>query len=443
MKPSRYNVTIDDLDDLIIFNTLTGALARCAPESARKAKALLAAPNDETIDERLRSALTDERFLVSDDMDELTIVKDRKRAGATDRNRLDLIVMPTLACNFRCTYCFEGHPKSAMSTAVQQSVARWMEREIPKHKLTILHWYGGEPLMGFDTIVALTQHATSLARRAGMELTAHATTNGYLLTEARIRALSGAGVFGYQITLDGAPVAHNRLRVLRNGRPTFDRVYQNIIKLVRADPHVSTTLRINFNSTNIETIPELLRMFPDDVRPRLHVVFEPIFGDEKVSAAGTVSAHSISAAMAEDYALAQELGYSVRQGLGQVSPRLVYCYAEREHQLIINHNGDVFKCSVSNFEPGERVGYIDVDGNLIRDEVRWGHYAGDSEFAPECEECAFLPVCMGGCRCARLKDGTTGSQCSLIPTNTTVLLKSIALGTLSEFFCAACRGHTR
>lgn len=118
------------------------------------------------------------------------------------------------------------------------------------------------------------------------------------------------------------------------------------------------SLRVNFNHTNLHSIPDLLQLFPKDVRPHLRVVFEPIFGHCSLSATQNLPSQEISCAIADYYSLAKELGYDIVLGGAVLNPgKLVYCYAERKHQFVINFTGDVFKCSVSCFDPGERVGY--------------------------------------------------------------------------------------
>ncbi len=54
--------------------------------------------------------------------------------------------MPTLPSDIHRTYCFHYHRVSGVSAATRQSIAQWMEREIPRQELAVLHWYGGEGL---------------------------------------------------------------------------------------------------------------------------------------------------------------------------------------------------------------------------------------------------------------------------------------------------------
>jgi uncharacterized protein len=274
----------------------------------------------------------------------------------------------------------------------------------------------------------------AVAEKAGTLAVLHITTNGYLLTHDRARELAEAGVRDYQITVDGPADTHNKLRVLRDGSETYDRVFHNICMLASSDPEVKITLRINFNHTNIDSIPELLRAFPPELRPQLRISFEPIFGDSRQSAVCNVAPNALSDKISGYSEQADALGYDIVFGLSAVHPgKLVYCYAERESQFIFNFNGDVFKCTVCDFDSAQCVGHLEDDGSLKRNDDQWKKWVNDDLFAPRCRSCVYLPLCMGGCRKTRMKTDQD-EECSLVATNASYLLKLIAFGGLQHAF---------
>jgi len=59
------------------------------------------------------SRLIEQKHLIEDGTDELDIVRARKLAGVMDANRLDVVLMPTLDCNFACEYCYENRCRPA------------------------------------------------------------------------------------------------------------------------------------------------------------------------------------------------------------------------------------------------------------------------------------------------------------------------------------------
>ena len=435
-RASRYNIEVsDDLTGrTVLFNSLYGSRTIFAAEELEAAHRVLQDPNGvPEVGFALRDALVRQKHLVEEGVDELELIRNRKRAGMEDVNRLDVIVMPTLDCNFACTYCYESHPPSIMSEATERSLRLWLEAEIPHHKVVLLSWFGGEPLMAYPRVLSLTRHAAETAARSGAGCVIHMTTNGYLLDEAKTRELVAAGLRDFQITIDGPRETHDRLRPRRDGSGTCDRVFRNVVYLARVDARVGVSLRVNFNHENLRSVPALLQEFPESVRPRLRLVLEPIFGGRCVSATENLPGNEISSALAEYYLLARELGYDVGHGTSVVSPgKLVYCYAEREGQAVVSFNGDVFKCSVADFSREPRFGFLREDGVLVK-EGRWDEWQnGLPMFDARCEACIHLPDCMGGCRKERLRQGENGSACTLVPTNTSYMLKQLAFGGFHE-----------
>ena len=53
-------------------------------------------------------------------------------------------------------------------------------------------------------------------------------TNGLLLTEEVVDRLIPCGLNGIKVTLDGDHDTHNRMRPLRGGQGTFDRIIENV-----------------------------------------------------------------------------------------------------------------------------------------------------------------------------------------------------------------------
>ena len=438
MKPSFYNITTTDPDtgDVILFNTLYGSTVSISNDEASAVTTLLARNKINIHNGRytkLIEYLARGKFLIDDAVDEIEIVRNRKRRGMQDRNRADVIIMPNMDCNFACPYCYERHDhRKRLSKTTEESIKAWLRTVIDDHKLVLLNWFGGEPLLSYKSILSIGAYALEYSTKQNVSLLSNITTNGYSFTDRLIKQLISINIHSYQITIDGPPRYHNKTRVLRSGKDTFDRILHNVIALAEASKKTKISTRVNFNHTNIYDIPELLSLLPSHIRPQLRIVFEPIFGESDQSATKNLPGTEISRAITDYYKLAEKMGFDVVYG-GLGVGKLCYCYAEREHQYIVDYNANVFKCSVSSFEPSERVGFITRDGQLIRDRRQWNKWFEMELFEEECEECRFLPLCMGGCRKDRVENRCTGSYCHLIPTNTSNALKSIAFGNFSEF----------
>ncbi len=143
--PSRFNLAFDGPENgsLVVFNTLRGAMLEFDAEESDSMRAALETGEVSRIPAALCEELVAHGILVPATLDELAAVKARKAAGVADLNRLDVVVMPTIDCNFRCVYCYEKHAESSMAGQVREALVAYLEREIPRFKGVMLHWYGG------------------------------------------------------------------------------------------------------------------------------------------------------------------------------------------------------------------------------------------------------------------------------------------------------------
>ena len=360
MKPSRYNIrtTNPDTAETVLFNTLYGSTAVIPRDELQEIVDLLENPGLDPSDEKYKTPhdfLVAGKYLIDDTTDEIAIVRNRKACGIADKNRLNVTIMPNLDCNFSCPYCYEKHSHAnRMNHEMENAVIKWLSSEMPQYKVVMLDWFGGEPTLSHRRILTIGRKAQELASEHDIQLMAHITTNGFALNQAMIEQFVEIGIFSYQITVDGPPDFHNKTRILTTGKGSFKQVHANIVNLARYDTRVKISLRVNYNQNNLHTIPQILGLFPSEIRPQLRIVYEPVFGKAELSATSNLSKEEISNSVSRYYELASSMGYDVRLG-GIGVGKLVYCYAERENQYVINFNGDVFKCNVSNFESSNRV----------------------------------------------------------------------------------------
>lgn len=413
MKASQFNLCTEDSDtgELLVFNTSSGSLIALPSERSDETRELLRSgsvcPSDASLD--MIESLSSHGFLVDEDLDEVEQVLSRLQLGIQDTNRLDVFILPNMNCNFACPYCYEDHRPSQMSSEVEERIIRWFRRIAPMFKVVLVSWFGGEPLLSFDSLVRIQTQIRAICADAGTHCNAHITTNGYLLTQQRAAALVDAGVLSYQVTMDGPPEVHNRSRVLRGSGDSYDRVFSNLCSLVDIHPQTNVKLRVNFDPSTLPRVPELLRAFPSHLRPRLHVVLEKLFGEDQLFIGA--SPKRVALLTEQMYDVARDLGFAVTTT--PLDPgKLTYCYADRENQFLFTHVGDVFKCTVSDFDSNDRLGYLDDDGTVTWEGNRRDEWMEVPAIDDECRSCTYLPMCMGGCRKVRHARGHASSDCT-------------------------------
>ncbi len=131
-------------------------------------------------------------------------------------------IEPTTICNLRCVQCDNPFiPKERVRHMTLPQFAVILDKLPYLRKLSLVGV--GETLLNPD-IVAMVR----LARARGISV--GFATNGTLLTEAKARALVGAGIDWINVSLDGAtPETFERIRV----GAKFSRVTDNVRSLVR------------------------------------------------------------------------------------------------------------------------------------------------------------------------------------------------------------------
>ena len=145
---------------------------------------------------------------------------------------MELTLFVDHQCNLRCTYCYNGEKFSRrMSREVLVEAARLA---LGKAR-DVLHvsFFGGEPLLHPEFIeVAATLFEREAERLApGLALRFIMNTNGTLLDDRAIRILSAPRQFLVNVSLDGAPEVHDKVRLTAGGKGTYDAVDRGLRRL--------------------------------------------------------------------------------------------------------------------------------------------------------------------------------------------------------------------
>ena len=114
------------------------------------------------------------------------------KALVSTRHPILVHLIVTRRCNLSCTYCFEY---DSVSKPVPAEELLQRVQRLSSLGTSIITISGGEPLMHPDL-----ERVVAHIRRRGMIVTV--ITNGYLLTEKRIKELNSAGLDYLQISID-------------------------------------------------------------------------------------------------------------------------------------------------------------------------------------------------------------------------------------------------
>ena len=180
-----------------------------------------------------------------------------------------LCFQATYACNLACRYCFVRHHYTdhentmsyeEMLKVVEEYQPLYQQNGQPYPDGYNVGWFGGEPLMNWETIYKLTQELTKRASQAGVQAKFHITTNGTLLTE-EIAEYCIEHHFSFIVSIDGRKEFHDANRTYSSGGGTFDDVMRGLRFL--ADAHKrkgipsNVTLRSTFDKKGCDIQQEL------------------------------------------------------------------------------------------------------------------------------------------------------------------------------------------
>ncbi len=322
---------------------------------------------------------------------------------------LSLIIAPTTGCNFDCPYCFEPKlsPKK-MTADIINSVIDFVKSHKDAKKLH-LTWYGGEPLLAFDSIKALYKRLTE----EGMpEIVYHGIiTNGYFFEGEVIEFFKENKLDKIQITLDGVKGRHDKTRALKSHKgPTFDRIIENIDKIYHSLPDTRIDIRVNIDKTNYKEFVELYRYFRDKYKDDSRVAPYPGLIREETEDGRSLCATSITTKeVSEFYRLLSEEGMDV-----SLFPKRNFkgCMMQAQGAYIIGPEGEIYKCWNDVSNPDAVVGNIKETD--LTNPSRFIKYAMQSSpYNDECKECMVFPLCDGGCSYHRYRNNFEGCNFEL------------------------------
>jgi uncharacterized protein len=154
------------------------------------------------------------------------------------------------SCNLRCTYCFYTEKENLYGSqapfrmppeVLESFIQQYIEcQDTPEVQFA---WQGGEPtLLGIDYFRSVKAYQEKYA--GDKKITNSIQTNGTLLTEDWCRFFKEHG-FLVGLSIDGPRKLHDRYRVKRNGRPTFNKVMSGVELLRKHKVSFNTLTVVN------------------------------------------------------------------------------------------------------------------------------------------------------------------------------------------------------
>lgn len=403
LKPSRFNVQVTTSEGwLLLWNTYSGSMNAFRPAQHDTVRALISQLTTANETMPIAKYLAKRGFLVPMEADELRRVQLAFGAENHRTDRLELILLASEDCNFRCTYCYEDFRRGTMRPDVREGIKNLVRSRLGALRELSVSWFGGEPLYGIAAIDDLGPFFASVATDAGLRYHSHMTTNGYLLTREVASRLLAWNINDFQITLDGLPEDHNCHRAARDGSSTFQKIFNNLCALAEREDRFTVVIRVNFDQQNAPGLDAFLHLlearFAND--DRFILAFHAVgqwggANDANLAVCGTDESYEVRKRLT---AAARKLGLHVtggwRPGLGAGEE---VCYAARPYNFIVGAHGDLMKCTIDLDKADHNVvGKIHSDGTLELDVDKmalWTEPAFERDSG--CQSCHMMAACQG------------------------------------------------
>ena len=319
-------------------------------------------------------------------------------------NQLNVTIIPTQGCNFRCIYCFEEHSNINMSDESESKILRFFDKNIKKYSSVKISWFGGEPLLEKNRVLRIMQRIKQACEREGIPVLADMITNGYLLDLDTFNALISSNVLFYEVTVDGFKNAHDKVRPLASGIGTYDVIVKNLINIQRnsSGKRYRIVIRTNLDKSNaddyLKFVEELEKILKGDKRFEFLCAKTTDWGGETIrnieNNLFSNRNEMASFPQHEDY---QNRKYSTStQSLSQMR-----CQAGKRHGFVIMPNAELHKCTKISYNSSDipcqtinKIGSIKSNGNVIFDEEKIAQFVSMPIPYEKCYTCTWFPICI-------------------------------------------------
>ena len=314
-------------------------------------------------------------------------------------------------CNLRCKYCFAstgdfGQGRKIMPPEIAKKAIDFViARSGVRHNIEV-DFFGGEPLMAWDTVTQTVDYARSLEEKYNKKFRFTITTNGLLLDEDK-RKYINENMDNCVLSLDGRREVNDEFRKTVAGTGSYDTIVPKFKALVdERDPNLDYYARGTFTSHNLDFAEDVLSI-ADAGFDRLSV--EPVTADP--GCGYDLTEDDLPKIEAEYDRLTDIMLERKKEGkpftffhfmvdLDQgpcVVKRLRGCGAGYEY-VALTPDGDIYPCHQFVGKDEFKQGSV-LDQSFNMDIAQ--KFAGMNIYSrPKCQKCWAKFYCSGGCSAA-------------------------------------------
>ncbi len=377
MKMSKYNIItpIENKQDFIVYNILN--------------KRLIRIPNENVLNHQWFKEKYVDFYDIGNEKIKKAYLFDSMKYQTS---RLNITLMMTMNCNFKCIYCFENDVrKYDFGSLEPEFVINWIINMLKKYKMKQLDlcFHGGEPLLEYEKIIFIAKQLKKYCIQNNLNYLFTIVSNGFLLTNNRSKNLREAGISIIQITLDGHKDAHDKRRFLKNGVGTFENIIKNIVDATDLKIYINVVYDLN-NYNDIFKLVDYLNdlKLHDKIGMIMINSTKPILKDNQLNewkSPEDFQARSKIALL--DYILSK--GFKIPFELNYQM-----CTMKQKNSFIYLPNKSIYKC-ISG--AGIKEFFICNLNDEYDDPVEKQYMLLYNDLNDKCSDCKYMPICNGSC----------------------------------------------
>lgn len=396
---SKYNIlSKSEKYGFLLFNTMSLAFIRINEQDIDMWKKLRETPDSYTNFQNY-DFLIKARILVDNQEDDLNVYLADVLKNRYNSSDMALTILPTRGCNFGCIYCYEqDRPNVLMNEQTEKAIVKFVCSNSNLKRLSVV-WYGGEPLLNFDSMVRLTK----MFKQLNIEYSAKIVSNGYLLTKEKADLMKDLVIRNIQITFDGSEEIHNQRRFLLGGQPTYRKIMDNLKYLLSINKEITIDIRTNIDRRNKDDYNKFYQDFKSEINDKRVTMYPGFVSDllssECVSPEFNISEGGYKAQFILD--IFDKYGIEIKSFLPKY--RRHSCVASKYFAFVIGPEGELYKCWRMVGNQKEAIGNVN-DGSF--DMVKFSKYliGADYTLDSKCLQCEFITLCGGGCPLVRMRN---------------------------------------
>lgn len=333
-----------------------------------------------------------------------------KTSKYEDGSNLAININLTPACNLKCTYCFAqggnyGSLEKTMKGDIIHDLAKLIQNNITGSRKVRFEFFGGEPLLNFNTIKEILQFSRDFSKRESVDFIHRISTNLTYMDDEIVNAL-GENNFIVSISIDGSKPVQDSLRPFKNNDGSFDVIMANIKRLRKRFPGLTIVGRMTIAQKEHSVFDNIKELITTDYFDYISIYPASIKNSKDMSNAYQYYF---------DDDIKQQLQYVIANysKLFELSPRFkgILEY-EKIYDQILNGKTSVSHCAAGgtyftisgdkSVVPchrlcGKKEFTLNTESGILQKDIIT-EWSGTVDEHPQCSKCWARYICGGGCK---------------------------------------------